>query len=124
MIEVITLSEGVTLRHVQDRRFKQGCLSVQFVRPMENEEAALNALLRHRQRCQPEQHRRPTQAEARHAHAGNKATFHSPLAQRAHEAEADKRPQGNQMCPALGNMIYHGSTRCLFYCLCRINVPF
>ncbi len=45
MIEVITLSEGVTLRHFQDNRFKQGCLSVQFVRPMTDEEAALNALL-------------------------------------------------------------------------------
>lgn len=45
MIEVITLSEGVTLRHFQDSRFKQGCLSVQFVRPMDHAEAALNALL-------------------------------------------------------------------------------
>ncbi len=45
MIEVITLSEGVTLRHFQDDRFKQGCLSVQFVRPMEDQEAALNAIL-------------------------------------------------------------------------------
>lgn len=45
MIQVITLSEGVTLRHAQDSRFKQGCLSLQFVRPMHNEEAAKNALL-------------------------------------------------------------------------------
>jgi len=45
MMDVITLSEGVTLRHVRDERFKQGCLSVQFVRPMEDEEAAKNALL-------------------------------------------------------------------------------
>ena len=45
MIEVITLAEGVTLRHFQDNRFKQGCLSVQFVRPMDEREAALNALL-------------------------------------------------------------------------------
>ena len=45
MIEVIALSEGVTLRHMQDGRFKQGCLSIQFVRPMVKEEAAMNALL-------------------------------------------------------------------------------
>lgn len=45
MMEVITLSEGVTLRHFQDSRFKQGCLSLQFVRPMTDEEAAYNALL-------------------------------------------------------------------------------
>lgn len=45
MIEVIALSEGVTLRHFQDSRFKQGCLSLQFVRPMKDQEAALNALL-------------------------------------------------------------------------------
>ena len=45
MIKVITLSEGVTLRHFRDNRFKQGCLSVQFVRPMTNDEAALNAIL-------------------------------------------------------------------------------
>ena len=45
MIQVITLWEGVTLRCVQDSRFKQSCLSVQFVRPMKDTEAALNALL-------------------------------------------------------------------------------
>ena len=44
-MEIIQLSEGVTLRCFQDKRFKQGVLSVQFVRPMRREEAALNALL-------------------------------------------------------------------------------
>ena len=44
-MEIIKLSEGVTLRCFQDNRFKQGVLSVQFVRPMRREEAALNALL-------------------------------------------------------------------------------
>lgn len=41
----ITLFPGVTLRCFSDRRFKQGALSLQFVRPMCREEAALNALL-------------------------------------------------------------------------------
>ncbi len=45
MIKVIELSDGVTLRHFEDNRFKQGCLSVQFVRPMTQGEAALNAIL-------------------------------------------------------------------------------
>ncbi len=44
-MEIIKLSEGVTLRCFQDNRFKQGMLSVQFIRPMRREEAALNALL-------------------------------------------------------------------------------
>ncbi len=45
MIEEITLGAGVTLRCFRDDRFKQGCLSIQFVRPMHKEEAAPNALL-------------------------------------------------------------------------------
>lgn len=45
MIEEITLGSGITLRCFRDHRFKQGCLSVQFVRPMAEAEAALNALL-------------------------------------------------------------------------------
>lgn len=45
MIETTQLSPGITLRCYQDSRFKHGCLSVQFVRPMCREEAALNALL-------------------------------------------------------------------------------
>ena len=45
MIESITLIPGVTLRCYTDTRFKQGCLSFQLLRPMCQEEAALNALL-------------------------------------------------------------------------------
>ena len=45
MIETINLFPGVTLRCFRDTRFKQGALSLQFLRPMCREEAALNALL-------------------------------------------------------------------------------
>ena len=45
MLQPITLLPGVTLRCYTDHRFKQGCLSLQLVRPMKKEEAALNALL-------------------------------------------------------------------------------
>ena len=45
MIKTIELFPGVTLRCCRDDRFKQGVLSVQFLRPMCREEAALNALL-------------------------------------------------------------------------------
>lgn len=45
MIQTIQLSPGVTLRCFRDGRFKQGCLSVQLVRPMDGREAAMNALL-------------------------------------------------------------------------------
>lgn len=45
MIETLTLHPGVTLRCYRDNRFKQGCLSIQLVRPMCREEAAKNALL-------------------------------------------------------------------------------
>ena len=45
MIETITLSPGVTLRCHKDHRFKQGCLSLQLLRPMAESEAAKNALL-------------------------------------------------------------------------------
>jgi len=45
MIETIELFPGVQLRCFRDSRFKQGCLSVQFVRPMNSQEAAQNALL-------------------------------------------------------------------------------
>ena len=44
MIETITLLPGVTLRCHRDDRFKQGCLSLQFIRPM-GQEASMNALL-------------------------------------------------------------------------------
>ena len=45
MIQTIELFPGVTLRCCRDDRFKQGFLSLQFLRPMCREEAALNALL-------------------------------------------------------------------------------
>ena len=45
MIETVSLSSGVTLRHCADRRFKKGALSIQLLRPMCEAEAALNALL-------------------------------------------------------------------------------
>ena len=45
MIKTIELFSGVTLRCCRDERFKQGVLSLQFLRPMCREEAALNALL-------------------------------------------------------------------------------
>ena len=45
MIHTIPLLPEVTLRCFQDKRFKQEGLSIQFVRPMRKEEAALNALL-------------------------------------------------------------------------------
>ena len=45
MIKTFTLSPGVTLRCYHDTRFKQGRLTLQLVRPMDREEAAMNALL-------------------------------------------------------------------------------
>lgn len=45
MIQTQTLFPGVTLRCIPDSRFKHGCLSLQLVRPMRAEEAAMNALL-------------------------------------------------------------------------------
>ena len=45
MIHTIALQPGITLRCFPDNRFKQSCLSLQFVRPMRGEEASLNALL-------------------------------------------------------------------------------
>ena len=45
MIETMHLLEDVTLRCVRDSRFKQAAISIQFIRPMLREEAALNALL-------------------------------------------------------------------------------
>ena len=45
MIKTIELFPGVTLRCCRDERFKQGVLSLQFLRPMCREEASLNALL-------------------------------------------------------------------------------
>lgn len=45
MISKISILPGITLRCFTDTRFKQSCLSVQFVRPMCREEAACNALI-------------------------------------------------------------------------------
>ena len=45
MIKTLTILPGITLRCFPDPRFKQGCLSVQFIRPMDRQEAALNALV-------------------------------------------------------------------------------
>lgn len=45
MIQTITLLPGVTLRCFPDSRFKQSTLTLQLVRPMCREEAAMNALL-------------------------------------------------------------------------------
>lgn len=45
MIETISLLPGITLRCFPDSRFKQGCLILQIIRPMCQEEAALNALI-------------------------------------------------------------------------------
>ena len=45
MIQTIPLQPGVTLRCFADNRFKQGCLSLQLVRPMCKQEVALNALI-------------------------------------------------------------------------------
>ena len=45
MIETISLLPGITLRCYRENRFKQSGLSLQFVRPMDKAEAAMNALL-------------------------------------------------------------------------------
>ena len=44
MITTISLLPGITLRCFNDNRFKQGCMSIQFLRPACKEEAAMNAL--------------------------------------------------------------------------------
>ena len=45
MTTTIELMPGITLRCFPDSRFKQGCLSFSVVRPMDKEEAAVNALI-------------------------------------------------------------------------------
>lgn len=45
MIYTEVLQPGVTLRCFQDDRFKQGCMTLQFVREMNKQEASLNALV-------------------------------------------------------------------------------
>ena len=45
MNQILSLGPGIRLRCIPDSRFKQGCLSLQLVRPMCREEASRNALL-------------------------------------------------------------------------------
>ena len=45
MNQTLSLGPGIRLRCIPDSRFKQGCLSLQLVRPMCREEASRNALL-------------------------------------------------------------------------------
>ncbi len=45
MYQTLELCPGVTLRCVRSSRFKQGILSIQFLRRMDRDEAALNALV-------------------------------------------------------------------------------
>ena len=45
MYQTLQLLPGVMLRHIHASRFKQGCLTIQFLRPMCPEEAGINALL-------------------------------------------------------------------------------
>lgn len=45
MTQTFSGTPGITLRCVSDNRFKHGCMSIQLVRPMCRQEAALNALL-------------------------------------------------------------------------------
>lgn len=45
MMQTFSLPGGITLDCFQDGRFKQSCLSLQFITPMQKNTAALNALL-------------------------------------------------------------------------------
>lgn len=45
MYQTLELLPGVVLRNIRSKRFKQGCLTIQFLRPMCSEEAGLNALI-------------------------------------------------------------------------------
>ena len=45
MLQTVNLRPGIRLYGFRDERFKQGALSIQFVRPMKKEEAAMNALI-------------------------------------------------------------------------------
>ena len=45
MIQTIELFPGITLRCIRQSKFKQGCLSIQIVRPMASGEASVNALI-------------------------------------------------------------------------------
>ena len=45
MYQTLEILPGVVLRYIRATRFKQGCLTLQFLRPMCPEEAGINALL-------------------------------------------------------------------------------
>ena len=45
MYQTIPLMPGVTLRCVEAKRFKQGCLSIHFIRPMRREDVSVNTLI-------------------------------------------------------------------------------
>lgn len=45
MIQTLPILPGVELQAFPDDRFKQGCLSIQLIRPMSENEAAMNALI-------------------------------------------------------------------------------
>ena len=45
MYRTLELQPGVVLRYIQATRFKQGCLTMQFLRPMNSQEAGINALI-------------------------------------------------------------------------------
>ena len=45
MIETIRLRGGITFHACRDSRFKQGCMSIQFMLPLCREDAAKNALV-------------------------------------------------------------------------------
>ena len=45
MYQTLEILPGVMLRCIHAARFKQGCLTLQFLRPMRSEEAGLNALI-------------------------------------------------------------------------------
>lgn len=45
MYQTLELLPGVTLRYIRATRFKQGCLTIQILRPMCAEESGLNALI-------------------------------------------------------------------------------
>ena len=45
MYQTLSILPGVTLRYIRAKRFKQGCLTIQILRPMRTEEAGLNALI-------------------------------------------------------------------------------
>ena len=45
MVKTISLLPGVTLRCFPDSRFKQSGLTIQFIRPLDEGEAALNAMI-------------------------------------------------------------------------------